>query len=232
MTKKKVVGWERKVLNLYAGIGGNRKLWKNVDVTAVENNEDVAKIYRDFFPKDKVVIADAHQYLLDYYKEFNFIWSSPPCPTHSRLRAGFSVANGAKAVYPDMKLYEEVLFLDHFFKGNYCVENVMSWYDPLVPPQVISRHYYWANFLISKRFVGKGKINLTGGWEKQNDKEQVKQLEEEFGFDLSGYKIGWAKKRRLLRNCVEPETGLHILKCAFPDEVKLPKYFIKQESLI
>ena len=74
-----------KVLNLYAGIGGNRKLWEDVEVTAVENNAQIAKIYQDFFPDDKMVIADAHQYLLEHYKEFDFIWSSPPCPTHSRF---------------------------------------------------------------------------------------------------------------------------------------------------
>ena len=28
-----------RVLNLYAGIGGNRKHWKNVEVTAIEYND-------------------------------------------------------------------------------------------------------------------------------------------------------------------------------------------------
>lgn len=46
-----------KVLNLYAGIGGNRKLWKNVDVTAVEIDENIAKIYQDFFPEDKIFMS-------------------------------------------------------------------------------------------------------------------------------------------------------------------------------
>ena len=32
-----------KILNLYAGIGGNRKLWKDVQVTAVELNSEIAK---------------------------------------------------------------------------------------------------------------------------------------------------------------------------------------------
>jgi site-specific DNA-cytosine methylase len=73
-----------KILNLYAGIGGNRKLWGDEhEVTAVENNEKIAKIYKDLFPKDQVIIADAHEYLLEHHKEFDFIWSSPPCPTHS-----------------------------------------------------------------------------------------------------------------------------------------------------
>lgn len=67
-----------KVLNLYAGIGGNRKLWKNVEVTAVEINPEIAKIYKDFFPGDEVIIGDAHEYLLHNYDKFDFIWSSPP----------------------------------------------------------------------------------------------------------------------------------------------------------
>ncbi len=74
-----------RVLNLYAGIGGNRKLWEDVEVTAVEINEKIAAIYQDFFPDDKVVVGDAHAYLLEHFGEFDFIWSSPPCPTHSQL---------------------------------------------------------------------------------------------------------------------------------------------------
>ena len=80
-----------KVLNLYAGIGGNRKLWKGVEVTAIEINPEIAKIYQDFFPNDKVIITDAHQYLLEHYKEFDFIWSSPPCQTHSSFRKNICV---------------------------------------------------------------------------------------------------------------------------------------------
>lgn len=63
-----------KILNLYAGIGGNRKLWGNDDeITAVEFDEQIAKIYQDNFPNDKVVIGDAHQYLLEHFREFDFI---------------------------------------------------------------------------------------------------------------------------------------------------------------
>ncbi len=205
-----------KILNLYAGIGGNRKLWgDDHEITAIEIVPEIAKIYQDFFPKDKVIVADAHQYLLDHFKEFDFIWSSPPCPSHSKLRKGFSVSNGAKPVYPDMKLYEEILFLQGYFKGKYVVENVVSWYEPLVIPQIISRHYYWTNFFIHEIKLKEGKMNLTGGWEKQNDLLQVKQLENDYGFDLSPYKLSLANKRRYLRNCVEPQSGLHIFQEAF-----------------
>ena len=138
-----------KVLNLYAGIGGNRKLWNDdeVEVTAVENVPEIAKIYQEFFPNDKVIIADAHQYLLEHFKEFDFIWSSPPCPTHSRMRA-LMVAQGSKVVYPNMDLYQEILLLQNWFKGKWVVENVKSYYPPLYPPKELDRHYFWTNFPI------------------------------------------------------------------------------------
>lgn len=106
-----------KILNLYAGIGGNRKLWGDEhEITAVEINPKIAKIYSDFFPKDKVIIADAHQFLLEHFEEFDFIWSSPPCPSHSTIRKCSAVARGQnKPIFPDMKLYEEIL-IDMAFK--------------------------------------------------------------------------------------------------------------------
>ena len=132
-----------KILNLYAGIGGNRKLWGNEhEITAVELNLQIAKIYSDFFPQDKVIVADAHQYLLEHFKEFEFIWSSPPCPSHSHIRKELAVeAKGQnKPIYPDMKLYEEILLLKGYFKGKFCIENVVSWYEPLLHPQELASH--------------------------------------------------------------------------------------------
>lgn len=83
-----------KVLNLYACLGGNRYKWDEVaqeagieiEVTAIELDEEAARLYKERFPNDKVIVTDAHQYLLDKFKEFDFIWSSPPCPSHSKIR--------------------------------------------------------------------------------------------------------------------------------------------------
>jgi DNA (cytosine-5)-methyltransferase 1 len=75
-----------KILNLYSGIGGNRKLWGNEhEITSVEYNESIANIYKDLYPNDKVIVADAHEYLQEHFKEFDFIWTSPPCPTHRSI---------------------------------------------------------------------------------------------------------------------------------------------------
>lgn len=208
-----------KVLNLYAGIGGNRKLWKDVDVTAVENNPEIAEVYKQFYPNDKVIIADAHQYLLEHFKEFNFIWSSPPCPTHSKLRKQFiGTRCGAKPIYPDMKLYEEIIFLKYHFRGKWVVENVNSYYNPLIKPYEISRHYYWSNFILLKVKTEVARFTLTNGTNKETDKEQIERLSKELGFDVSDYE---GDKRTILRNCVEPKVALHIFNMAFKTEQKL-----------
>jgi len=194
-----------KVLNLYAGIGGNRKLWENVEVTAVEIDPKIASIYQKFFPNDKVIIADAHQYLLDHFKEFDFIWSSPPCPTHSRIRKFSAVARGQnEPIYPDMRLYQEIILLQHYFKGMWVVENVIAFYDYLIQPLEVGNHWFWTNFVISgKKFKNRG--HDSG----------VEELQERKGFDLSKVDCGGIEKKLLLRNCVEPELGLHVFNCAF-----------------
>ena len=142
-----------KILNLYAGIGGNRKLWGDEhQVTAVENKEDIAEVYQRLFPKDKVVIGDAHQYLIDHHQEFDFIWSSPPCPTHS-VTNHFLKGQGIFR-YPDMKLWQEIIFLKHFFKGKYVIENVKSYYKPIYEPQVIGKTFSLPAKKLSKPIKG------------------------------------------------------------------------------
>lgn len=205
-----------KVLNLYAGIGGNRKLWKDVDVTAVEINQEIAKIYQDFFPDDKVIVADAHQYLLDHFKEFDFIWSSPPCQSHSRTN--FFLSGQGIYRYPDMNLYQEILFLRYFFKGKYVIENVQSYYPPLIEPQQLGRHYFWANFKIPKievNYTQIGTMNRQASKESQR-KAIIREAQIPELLDLHGLKnLRIKNKRQILRNCVYPIMGLHIFKMAF-----------------
>ena len=196
-----------KILNLYAGIGGNRKLWtpngNEHEITAVELDENIAKIYKDFFPNDEVIIADAHQYLLDHYKEFDFIWTSPPCPTHSRMNFLLS-QKGVERKYPDMKLYEEIIFLQTWFKGSYVVENVRSYYQPLIKPQEIQSHYFWSNFNIPDTGRVREKV--------RNDKGQTLAVKmKQQGFEIKNFYNYKGDKRTLLNNCVESELGLHIL---------------------
>lgn len=202
----------RKVLNNYSGLGGNRLLWDNwnVEVTAVEINPEIANIYQEKYPNDKVIIGDAHDYLLQHFKEFDFIWTSPPCQTHSQIRFNLGVRNrGTKPVYPDMTLYQEIILLKYYTLDSelkWVVENTRSFYEPLIQPQYVGSHFFWANFTISD--IDIGNRNHRNG--------TVETLQKRKKIDLSHSNI--IGKRQLLRNCVEPELGLHVLNSAFKNK--------------
>jgi len=206
---------EYKVLNLYACLGGNRYKWNevakeaNIDlkVTAVELDQELAKLYQERFPNDKVIVEDAHQYLLDHYKEFDFIWTSPPCPTHSRARYWGIGANGKNPVYPDMKLYQEVIFLNYHFKGKFVVENVIPYYEPMLNPIKRGRHLYWTNFKLPNILAERKAIISEG-------KNEVKNLCEFHDFDFYKYK-GDQRTNKIARNLVDYQAGRTILETVF-----------------
>jgi len=197
-----------KILNLYACLGGNRYKWNDVkddiEVTAVELDPECARLYQERFPDDNVVIADAHQYLLDHYKEYDFIWSSPPCPTHSRVQ--ISMKNTRKMAYPDMKLYQEIIFLDTFYKGKYCVENVIPYYTPLIPAKKRGRHLYWTNFNLPSNLRERER-NFNMG----SALNLVKKLSKYHNYDFYKYK-GKQMRYKISRNLVDYETGKHIFQ--------------------
>jgi len=199
-----------KVLNLYACLGGNRLLWEDCQVTAVELDPDLARLYQERFPNDKVIIADAHQYLLEHYQEFDFIWSSPPCPTHSRARYWGFGSNGKKPIYPDMTLYQEIIFLQTHFKGKWVVENVIPYYKPLIQAEERGRHLFWCNFKIPKDLNSRiknfgdsknGKTESLDSWSKFHD------------YDFTKYK-GEQLVLKIARNLVDYETGKTIFNTA------------------
>ena len=207
-----------KILNLYAGIGGNRKLWGDEhEITAVEYKEDIAKIYQDFFPNDTVVVADAHKYLIEHFEEFDFIWSSPPCPTHS-VTNNFLHAQGLHR-YPDMSLWQEIIFLKYRFKGKWVVENVKSYYEPLYQATELDRHYFWSNFPIPSFHTDRD-FNIVNGraTTRQNPDEDLLSLENYHDIHLPPKT---KNARLLLRNCVYPPLGKHVLDYALKEEAKL-----------
>lgn len=195
-----------KILNLYACLGGNRYKWGDEhQITAVELDPDLAVLYQERFPNDKVIVADAHQYLIDHYKEFDFIWSSPPCPTHSSFQ--HSMKNKRKMKYPDMKLYEEIILLDNFFEGKYVVENVISYYTPLIPPKKRNRHYYWTNFNLPNNLNERKAPSMT------RTKDELNEWIKFYDYDFNKYK-GSKDKRTIARNLIDYEAGKTILDTA------------------
>ena len=203
-----------KILNLYACLGGNRYKWDEVaqlagidiEVTAIELDPELARLYQERFPNDKVIITDAHQYLLEYYKEFDFIWSSPPCPSHSKARYWGFGKNGLKPEYPDMKLYEEIIFLQHHFFGKWVVENVNPYYEPLMNPQKRERHLYWANFKIPIEISKRNDTALVQA-------SRMQDLCDFHDYDFRQYN-GEQRLLKIARNLVDYEAGRTIFETA------------------
>ena len=189
-----------KVLNLYACLGGNRYKWTDCEVTAVELDPEAARLYQERFPNDTVIIEDAHEYLLKNYMNFDFIWSSPPCPSHSRAR---NYNTTYEALYPDMKLYEEIILLETRFKGKYCVENVIPYYEPLINGIKRGRHLYWTNFNLPNN-LNERKTPVFG-----NVKNELQLLCDFHDYDFRKYK-GKQSVTKMARNLVDYEAGLTI----------------------
>jgi DNA (cytosine-5)-methyltransferase 1 len=196
-----------RILNLYACLGGNRYKWGDEhEITAVELDPELARMYQERFPNDKVIVADAHQYLLDHYKEFDFIWSSPPCPSHSRIRITQKTRETFVPLYPDMKLYEEIIFLDNYFDGKYCVENVTPYYEPLIQAKKRGRHLYWTNFNLPNDL---NERKLDGILCTMIDEHKKLEIFHDIkvNANVGGY-------RDVLRNLVDYEAGKTILDTA------------------
>lgn len=154
-----------------------------------------------------MIVGDAHQYLQDHYAEFDFIWTSPPCQSHSTLRGRTCVARGqSKPIYFDAKLWQEIIFLKTYCKKDFVVENVIPYYKPLIAPDFkIQRHLFWSN-----------KFILSTNFEKDNiDRGNVRIWQNNTGFDLSNYQFSrksGLRKAQILKNCVRPELGLYIFQ--------------------
>jgi DNA (cytosine-5)-methyltransferase 1 len=194
-----------------AGIGGESELWNDIDneITHLELDPKIGKVISDRKPNRKVFICDAFEYLLLHSDEYDFIWWSPPCQGNSRMiRSG----KNRKPRYPDLRLYEVKIFLDFNFKGNYVVENVIPYYNPLIEPTAkIGRHLFWSNFKIDEEFKAKQPKNfIMLGTVKGSE-----QLKDWLGINYEGniYYNGNHDPCQVLRNCVHPLMGQHVFNC-------------------
>lgn len=196
-----------KILNLFAGLGGNRKFWDDVakekgisiEVTAVEFDPEIAKAYKKRYPNDNVIVGDAWDYAAKNYLDFDFIWASPPCQTHSRLNTGNNLRWEHTRKLPDFRLYELISYLKTFCKTAFVIENVVPYYEPLIKPTAeIGRHYFWANFDLF--FLSNDKFRII-------EKVKIGDFKD---LDLSEFNI--KNKRQAIRNEVDYEIGKKIFE--------------------
>ena len=107
-----------------------------------------------------------------------------------------------------MMLYQEIIFLQHYFEGKYCVENVIPYYEPLIPARKRGRHLYWTNFNLPNNIAER---SMTGVIGVAND--ELNKLCEFHNIDVSSYK-GEQRKTKIARNLVDFEVGKTILETA------------------
>lgn len=221
-----------KILNLFAGLGGNRVGFSltsagldpstaepsasatpradltDLSFTAIELDEKTAAVYKTRFPQDEVIVADAYDYIIKHYTEFDFIWASPPCQTHSRARVGSVLGGKTPAVLPDFKLYSLIAFLQTHAKGTlWVIENVIPYYKPLTQPTArIGKHLFWANFEISA-------LDLARHAKTKHDDKRVSDFKD---FSLKPFKL--TNARQAVRNQVDTEIAAHVFRCALAGE--------------
>jgi len=204
-----------RILNAYAGVGGNAKYWGDHEVVAIELNPKIAAVYQKLNPTHEVIVTDAHEYIRKNYASFDKIWTSPKCQTHTKM---VKATRHKNRKYPDMELYEEILFLKHFFKGKYVVENVVPFYEPLIKPDnQVGRHCFWTNIDFNIEDVKRpsnfiNMANLKG----------KKALQDWLGihYEERLYYEGNHCPAQVLRNCVHPDIGKKILDAAIAATVK------------
>lgn len=218
-----------RILNLYAGLGGNRTLWKDVEVTAIEIDSRIASVYQTRFPNDNVLVMDCIEFVENNdLNQFDFIWASPPCQSHTRIQMTHKGLH-QKIFVPDCKsLYGLNLFFQYVYPNvKFVIENVKPFYTPFIPPIVLGRHCFWSNFTIPiKRFEKK--------WldEKKNysyltipDLCNLHNIDLSLVNMLGGPWEGSNIKSQVLRNCCDREIGEYILNCAKETIHQIDRYF-------
>jgi len=220
-----------KILNLFSGIGGNRTLWGDKhEITAVEYNQQIAMIYHKRFPNDEVIVGDAYEYFLEHFHKFDFVWASPPCTTHTRLvkcNIGHRY-NGKdfKAKLPDFRLYSIIVFLRDCFRGDWVIENVKTYYKPLIhPTSQLGRHYIWSNLNIPS-LKQKEAEHLAFD---DNDYEKGCKLK---GIDykfITSFKLDKGMLKQVINNCVNPIEGRYVFD--FIERKNTQKQFQLEEFL-
>jgi DNA (cytosine-5)-methyltransferase 1 len=210
-----------RILNLYAGIGGNARHWRkvakenglNIIIDHVEINQDLCKELERLFPYDNVFNQDAHKYLEflaleNHLDKYDIIWSSPPCQTHSRMKR-INSKKYHKSSYIDPSLYQQIILLKYNFNGIYFVENVKPYYGVIFDGIEIGRHVIWSNIDVN---------DIGFRYNKKLFDLSIEELQKEYGIKLSKniyleYPKGHDPKQ-VYRNAVHPTLGELIFRRA------------------
>src|SRR5690606_1769504 len=104
----------------------------------------------------------------------------------------------------------EIIFLQTYFKGKWIVENVVPYYEPYGSPTKLGRHLFWSNFDIPQMIdlpkSPKGMMNLATVGQNQIMMDWLG-----IQYDKNIYYDGNHCPVQILRNCVHPLLGKHVI---------------------
>ena len=90
----------------------------------------------------------------------------------------------------------------------------MPYYDPLIEPQKLGRHCFWANFPIQEPDEDIETVGITD-IENSDEKRMAKQLG--FEFEKLPNPEGYGRFK-VLKNCITPKIGKVLLESALESD--------------
>ncbi|MCE7740456.1 MAG: DNA cytosine methyltransferase [Candidatus Heimdallarchaeota archaeon] len=204
-----------KVLDLFAGVGGTAKgiqtflQEKNIpfQYVAVENDPETIKAHLKLNPDSEIEFRDAY---LTSIKDYDFIWASPPCTSHSQLNMYMNRKQ------PDMRLWSLITRLQQQ-QIPFIVENVEPYYREPIPHTLeLGRHRFWSNKPIIPFEVPK--MPKDWGWMGIPDWEKFHEINTR----VTKFIKDPLKRRQLLRNIVHWTISYRIIEqILFPKQKQL-----------
>ena len=206
-----------KVLDLFAGIGGTTlgiisylesygSEPFDYEYIAIENDPEVIEAREKLFNIYEghtlyIINTDAYTFLnTTSSKEYDFIWASPPCQSHSRLNMFYNRKN------PDMRLWSLITRLQQQ-QIPFIVENVEPYYrEPIQHTLELGRHRFWSNkpllpFEVPER-------QKDWGWMGIPDWEEYHGIESR----VTSHIKDRMKRRQVLRNMTHYSISYSIIK--------------------
>ena len=96
--------------------------------------------------------------------------------------------------------------MEKWYKKKYVVENVIPYYEPLIPAKKRGRHLYWTNFNLPNDLNERDSSIMEGA-------DEVTKWCKFHEYDFKKYK-GKQRTDKMARNLVDYEAGKTIFKTA------------------